>query len=249
MEQGLITNPILRSYLYMAVYEFFGMVLFLVGINCSSNNPTVVALGLFIAATLTGRLSGGHFNMAITFAVYCVEGKYKQNFPVACSVAFVDLLGAFTAMFISIGMLGSDKTFTLIPPKEASNTTFSYLMYLLVVEAFFTMIFVSTVLFVKYRRVSATTDGMLSNLTVAIGLFVVICMAGPLSGAGVNPTIAIAIITTDGLTHWFDANASNKGYFVFLFSYILGPLIGGFLASLVLRFSVFISNESESVAN
>jgi glycerol uptake facilitator-like aquaporin len=90
----------------MATYEFLGMVIFLVGINCSQNNPAVVALGLFISATLTGRLSGGHFNMAITFAVYLVEGKYLQNAPVALSVALVDLIGAFTAMVISVGMLG-----------------------------------------------------------------------------------------------------------------------------------------------
>jgi hypothetical protein len=76
MEQGLVKDQRLRGYIYMATYEFLGMVIFLVGINCSQNNPAVVALGLFISATLTGRLSGGHFNMAITFAVYLVEGKY-----------------------------------------------------------------------------------------------------------------------------------------------------------------------------
>ena len=70
------------------------------------------------------------------------------------------------------------------------------MMYILLVEAFFTMIFVSIVLSVKYRRVSATSDGMLSNLTVAIGLYVVVRMAGPLSGGGVNPTIAMACIST-----------------------------------------------------
>jgi glycerol uptake facilitator-like aquaporin len=76
MEQGLIKNPVLRSYLYMALYEFMGMTIFLVGINCSQNSASVAALGLFISATLTGRLSGGHFNMAITFAVYLVEAKW-----------------------------------------------------------------------------------------------------------------------------------------------------------------------------
>jgi glycerol uptake facilitator-like aquaporin len=232
----------------MALYEFLGMVIFLVGINCSQNHPGVVALGLFISATLTGRLSGGHFNLAITFAVYLVEGKWRQNLRVALAIALIDLIGAFTAMFISIGMLGSDKTFTLVPPKEAENRNFSYLMYLLIVEAFFTMIFVSTVLFVKYRTVSSTTDGMLSNLTVAIGLFVVINMAGPLSGGGVNPTIATAIIVTDAVSYSIDPNSSNKGYIVFLFSYIIGPLIGAVLANLLLRLTSNISNEDEVTA-
>ena len=76
-------------------------------------------------------------------------------------------------------------------------------MYLLIVEAFFTMLFVSAVLFVKYRGVSATSDGMLSNLTVAIALFVCVNMAGHLSGAGLNPTISIAIILSDSLVYAF----------------------------------------------
>ena len=200
MEQGLITNPILRSYLYMAVYEFFGMVLFLVGINCSQNNASVAALGLFVAATLTGRLSGGHFNMAVTTAVYIVEGKWISNIRVALPIMLIDLIGAFVAMAISKGFLGSDHTFALIPPGEQKNFTVAYFLYILLIEAFFTMILVSTVLFVKYRRMSATTDGMLSNLTVAIAVYVCVQMAGPLSGAGLNPTIAISIITTDALT-------------------------------------------------
>ena len=200
MEQGLIKNPALRSYLYMALYEFFGMVLFLVGINCSQNNASVAALGLFIAATLTGRLSGGHFNMAITVAVYLVEGKWLQNIKVAISIIFIDLLGAFTAMAVSKGFLGSDHTFALVPPGEKKNFSAAYFLYIMMIEAFFTMILASTVLFVKYRRVSATSDGMLSNLTVAIAIYVCVMMAGPLSGAGLNPTIAIAIISTDTLT-------------------------------------------------
>lgn len=101
----------------MALYEFFGMVIFLVGINCSQNAASVAALGLFLAATLTGRLSGGHFNMAITFAVYMVEGKYRENLKIALSVILIDLLGAFTAMGISRGFLG-DNTFELVPPNN-----------------------------------------------------------------------------------------------------------------------------------
>ena len=67
----------------------------------------MAALGLFIAATLTGRLSGGHFNMAVTLAVYVVEGKWKDNIRVALAILLIDLAGAFTAMGISIGLLGS----------------------------------------------------------------------------------------------------------------------------------------------
>ena len=99
------------------------------------------------------------------------------------------------------------------------------------------MILVSTVLFVKYRRVAATTDGMLSNLTVAIAVFVCVRMAGPLSGAGLNPTIAIAIITTDAVSYSIDSESSNNGHIIFLVSYIVGPLLGGLVASGLLLLS------------
>ena len=121
MEQGIINRPECRSYMYMALYEFFGCLLFLVGINCSQNDASVAALGLFIAATLTGRLSGGHFNMAVTLAVYVVEGKWKQNIRIALAIMVIDILGAFAAMVVSIGLLGPTKTFTLVPPSETDN--------------------------------------------------------------------------------------------------------------------------------
>ena len=50
---------------------------------------------------------------------------------------------------------------------------------------------------------------MLSNLTVAIAVFVCVSMAGPLSGAGLNPSIAIAIITTDSISYSIDNTSGN----------------------------------------
>ncbi len=73
-------------------------------------------MSLFIAATLTGRMSGGHFNGAVTVAVYLVEGKWKKNLPIALLVLISDLLGAYSAMLIAIYFLGSDNIFTLVPP-------------------------------------------------------------------------------------------------------------------------------------
>lgn len=248
MEQGLIKKPKLRSYLFMALFEYFGMVLFLVGINCSGNDASVAALGLFVAATLTGRLSGGHFNMAITFAVYVMEGKWRNNLPIALAVTAVDLLGAFTAMTISAGLLGQKNVFILIPPGEINNLSTPYLMYLLIVEAFFTMIFVSTVLSVKYRKVSATTDGMLSNLTVAIGLYVVVRMAGPLSGGGVNPTIGTATIITGAIIFNTDDESGKFVSPVFLIPYIVGPLLGGMMAAGLSKLATRIYNEEEEEA-
>jgi glycerol uptake facilitator-like aquaporin len=117
MEQGVINKPSLRSYLFVALFEYFGMVLLLVGINCSGNDASVSAGGLFVAATLTARLSGGHYNMAVTFAVYVLEAKWRKNLPIALAFTIVDLLGSFTAIIISALLLGPKNIFILIPPE------------------------------------------------------------------------------------------------------------------------------------
>ena len=160
-----------------------------------------------------------------------MEGKWLKNLHVALIVALVDLLGAFAAMGVAIYLLGKEKIFTLIPPGNAS------IGYLLLVEAIFTFILVSTVLFVKYRTVTSTTDGMLSNLTVALSIYICIRMAGPLSGGGINPTIAVAILTTDKMVGFTFANG------IHFLPYVLGPLIGGTVAAGLLLVTEKLSPE------
>jgi glycerol uptake facilitator-like aquaporin len=159
----------------------------------------VAAAGFFIAATLTGRLCGGHFNSAITIAVYICEGKWLKNLPIALLIMFVDLLGAFAGMGVSVAMLGINGTFKLYPPKDVNGET--SVIGILFVESLFTFILVSTVLFVKYRKVASTTDGMLSNLTCAIAVFVSVSMSGPISGGGLNPSFGFALQLTDIILH------------------------------------------------
>ena len=62
--------------IWLAVFEFLGTAIFLLGINFSGGAGPIVALSLFIAAILTGRVGGAHFNGGVTLAVYIVEGKW-----------------------------------------------------------------------------------------------------------------------------------------------------------------------------
>jgi len=117
---------------------------------------------------------------------------------------------------------------------------------LLIVEAFFTMILVSTVLSVKYRKVSATTDGMLSNLTCAIAMYVVVRMAGPLSGGGLNPTIGTATIITGAIIFNHDDESGKHVSPIFLIPYISGPLLGAMMAAGLSKLATRIYNEEEA---
>lgn len=77
-------------------------------------------------------------------------------------------------------------------------------------------------------------------MTVALSLFICIRMAGPLSGGGLNPTFAIAIIGSDAVVHAIDPTA-NGVHPLFLIAYILGPLAGGALAAGLLKLTMKIS--------
>ena len=68
---------------------------------------------------------------------------------------------------------------------------------------------------------------MLSNLTVALGIYICIRMAGPLSGGGINPTIALAILTTNRVVFPDDQRFQN----IFYVPYLVGPLLGGAVAA------------------
>jgi len=133
-----------------------GTFIALVGVNCAVNNAAVVGVGFFIAATLTGRVCGGHFNGAVTLAVYICEGRWKENLPIAALILLVDLLGAYFAMLLCTLMLGINGTFSLMPPNNKNTHEFSNVFVIMFEEALFTWILVSSILFIKYRKVAAT---------------------------------------------------------------------------------------------
>ena len=69
----------------IGVLEALGTVILLVAINFSGGNPTVIAMGVLTAAVLSGRLTGAHFNPAVTVAVLIADknSKFKSNLPLA----------------------------------------------------------------------------------------------------------------------------------------------------------------------
>ena len=86
-------------------------------------------------------------------------------------------------------------------------------------------------LFVKYKKVSNTTDGMLSNLTVALAIYICVSCCGPITGAGLNPTFALAMIGSDLVVKSEEDFSTYPNYLV---SYMIGPIIGGLFAAILL---------------
>ena len=106
-----------RNFFFLSLYEFIGTLIALLSVNCSQGNAAVIAIGIFVAATLTGRVCGGHFNAAVTISIYICEKKWLRNLPVALIVIVVDILGAYAAMVLSMLLLGIDDVVKLSPPE------------------------------------------------------------------------------------------------------------------------------------
>lgn len=234
MEAGILQLISRKSFIFLALYEFLGTFIALLSVNCAQNNSAVVGVGFFIAATLTGRVSGGHFNGAVTIAVYIIEGRWCKNLFIAFFVIVVDILAAFTAMAVALSMLGVNGTFTLLPPKTKQYVDFSDIITVLFEETLFTWILVTSILFVKYRNVTATSDGMLSNLTVGLAIYVTVSMSGPITGGALNPTFGLALISTDIIAKNYYPDKTAAVIPEFLISYTVGPILGGILAGLML---------------
>ena len=60
------------------LYEVIGTALFIYGILLTYS-PLSIAFSLGASIMLFGGITGGHFNPAVTLAVYIVEGKWMEN--------------------------------------------------------------------------------------------------------------------------------------------------------------------------
>ena len=69
----------------IGLLEGIGTAILFAAINFSDGNLLVVATGILTAAVLSGRLTGAHFNSALTLAVLIVEGfdKMRTNLKLA----------------------------------------------------------------------------------------------------------------------------------------------------------------------
>jgi len=65
----------------VCVYEFFGTALLLLVLNWSAHQSSLapVAIALFVGVMMCGRISGAHFNPAVTLAVLITNGGEEEQ--------------------------------------------------------------------------------------------------------------------------------------------------------------------------
>jgi aquaporin Z len=171
-----------------------------------------IGSSLMVMVYMGGHISGGHYNPAVSLALLL-----RKKFPSSDFLPYViaQLLGATVAAWIAYVMLG--KT-TAVAPAVGVTTVGALLL-----EVLFTFALALTVLNVACSDKTKGNSfyGLAIGFTVLVGAFA----AGPISGGAFNPAVGTGPNVINAL---FGGGSLGS-----VWIYVLGPLVGGMLASVV----------------
>lgn len=173
-----------------------------------SRTAAVVAPGLMVMAMILfmGRVSGAHFNPAVSIA-FSLRGDFPwRRVP---GYIFFQLAGAIAAVLFLQAVIGSSASNGATYPAQSTTDVAAFLM-----EVVLTFGLVSVIL----GTASGTQNiGIIGALGVGGYIALAGLWASPLSGASMNPTRSFApdLVANDFTSYWV---------------YLAGPFLGAALA-------------------
>ena len=203
----------MAKYLTEFVGTFFLVLTILLTVLNDAPMPSLaIGSSLMIMVYMGGHVSGAHYNPAVSLALL-LRGKLPGSEFVPYVLAQV--AGALVASFIVYAILG--KTFAPAPGDGVGPLS------AVLLEALYTF---ALALVVLNCAASAKTKGN-SFYGLAIGFTVVVAAlaSGRLSGGAFNPAVGIGPTIVNALL--------GGGTWEHLWLYLVGPLAGGALASVV----------------
>lgn len=86
-----------KQLITIAMLEAIGTAILLIALNFNHGNAAIFVTGIFTAAILSGRLTGAHFNTAVTIAVFIADDtkKWRKNIPLALVMIISQFIGGF----------------------------------------------------------------------------------------------------------------------------------------------------------
>jgi aquaporin Z len=200
----------MRKYIAEFIGTFF--LVLTVGTTVLGNSalaPLAIGASLMIMVYAGGHISGGHFNPAVTLAVF-TRGKLdaKEVIPYWIAQILAAFAAAGTAMFLT-GKSGASTELANVPAAFVAEFLFTFALAYVVVN-------------------SATSKDTAGNsfYGLAIGFTVVVgaCAVGGISGGAFNPAVATGI----GIMKLVKTSQ--------IWVHITADLAGGLVAGLAFRF-------------
>jgi len=202
------------------VSEFVGTFFLVLTIGYNVLQRTALApvsIGAMLTAMIfaTGKVSGGHFNPAVTLGVF-LRGKVDS----LNAAAYVgsQLFGGFLAGFVYMEGLGA--TFTLGPGVGYTLTAVAIVEFLFTTALVFVVLSVAT---------TAQDDGnWYYGLAIGFTVMAAAFAIAPISGCSLNPAVTFGVMLSH-LMHTGEILTSR------LLVYTLAPLLGAVFAALLFK--------------
>ena len=202
----------MKGYLTEFIGTFF--LVLTIGLAVLSGSPLApLAIGasLMVMVYMGGHISGGHFNPAVTTAVW-LRGKLPASQVIPYWIA--QILGSLVAAFVV--HITTGHTFAPAPSPTASS------LQVLIIEVLYTFALALVVLNTATAKGTSGNSfyGLAIGFTVMAGAFAM----GGVSGAMFNPAVAVGV-SVMRLSPWPN-----------LWIYLVAEVLGGLVAGLTFKF-------------
>lgn len=206
--------------------EFIGtfFLVLTIGLNVSQNTAMAPLSMGFILMAMTfasDKVSGGHFNPAVTIAIQLTNGL-KLTYFEACGYMVAQLVAGLLGGFVACNLLGASS------PAFAPGQDYGELDVLLA-EVLFSTALVFTFLGSAAVDVGNLSSGGCQFKGLAMGLLLVAAAfaIGGISGCCLNPALAFGLM----LPHWVHGGGSLR----YLPLYVMSPAVGSLVAAGLFR--------------
>ena len=213
--------------------EFLATMLFVFGVICSVvYGGDFAAIGVSaiggVMIYIFGRVSGAHFNPAISLALFIRQKLSVLEFGLYVAAQIV---GSFIACLLFVlvrrgkfnNFAGNEIPLTMYDPNDGDKDGWSYF-------GAFLMEIILTFILIMFILASCERDNYLGpSLGLAFSLTLLACsiIGGGVSGCSMNPARSLA----PAFMQLF--NGENKNPIKQIWIYLVGPFLGGIIAAFV----------------
>ena len=195
--------------------EFVGTFFLVLTIGLCVNQSVAlaaIAIGGILATMIYmgGHISGAHYNPAATLAIVLRGAMDAKN---AVPYMLAQILGGMCATLMVLALNGSS-----FSPAPGENVP---VLAAVLVELLFT--FALCLVILRTATVEEVAGNSYYGLAIGLVVTVAVLAIGPISGAALNPAVALGTVLVDV---WM-----GTGGFKHLWIYIVGPFAGGALAA------------------
>ena len=174
-------------------------------------------LALAVLVSALGPISGGHFNPAVTFGVW-ITGRI--NAARAGMYVLAQLAGALVGA-VALRLVFNEASWGPVGIGTPAVDPAIGIGGAIVIEAILTIVLLVTV----FGTAIDPRAPKIGGLAIGLSVTAAVLMAGPLTGAALNPA------------RWFGPAAAS-GSFADWYVWWIGPLLGAAVAALVYRYAL-----------